>query len=49
MVLNAFFFPSFTPDDQVDVGSNDDLDCRSAMPAQHDNLVNDNKPLVSDR
>lgn len=35
--------------EQVDEGSNNDLDCQVVIPAQHNNLVNDNKPLVSDR
>ncbi|RDY05942.1 GATA transcription factor 25, partial [Mucuna pruriens] len=33
----------------VDEGSNNDLDCRSAIPEQHNNHVNDNTALVSDR
>ncbi|ESW08302.1 hypothetical protein PHAVU_009G035400 [Phaseolus vulgaris] len=40
---------SLVPLEQVDVGSNNDLDCRSVIPAQHDNHVNDIKALVSDR
>ncbi|RZC15862.1 GATA transcription factor 25-like [Glycine soja] len=41
---------SLTPPEQVDEGSNNnDLDIRSGIPAQHNNLVNDSKALVSDR
>ncbi|KAG4389478.1 hypothetical protein GLYMA_06G097900v4 [Glycine max] len=35
---------SLAPPEQVDEGSNNnDFDCRSGIPAQHNNLVNDNK------
>ncbi|XP_047156215.1 GATA transcription factor 25-like [Vigna umbellata] len=40
---------SLVPLEQVGVGDNNDLDCGSIIPAQHDNHVNDNKALVSDR
>ncbi|TKY74424.1 GATA transcription factor 25 [Spatholobus suberectus] len=39
---------TLAPPEQVDEGSKNDLDCRSAIPAQHNNLVNDNTALVSD-
>ncbi|CAJ1974042.1 unnamed protein product [Sphenostylis stenocarpa] len=35
---------SLAPPEQVDVGNND-LDCRSAIPAQHNNHVNETKAL----